>query len=147
MEVKIEELERYLEKWKEILRLRDWDILIEIVETKWRKSGDIKVDIENRKAILLINRHPKCENIEELIVHELIHVKLYKMDMMIEDLLTSIYGNDENDPKFSFAQTQFMTTLESTVEDLTKGYLALANAEPLSFGSLRNEVEEEIGGK
>jgi len=50
MEVIIEVLERYLEKWKDILRLRDWDIIIEIVEGKWRKSGDIKVDIEDKKV-------------------------------------------------------------------------------------------------
>ena len=50
MGIKIEVLERYLEKWKGILRLRDWDIIKDIVEGKWKKSGDIKVDIKDIKV-------------------------------------------------------------------------------------------------
>jgi len=145
MEITIKEIEKYLKKWKEILRLQDWDIIVEIVKTEWRKSGDIKIDLDDKKAILLINSNPKSENLEELVIHELVHIKLYRMDQMVEELLTIVYGNDEKDPKFSFAQSQFMLTLESTVEDLTKGYIALTQTEkPLSFGRLRKDVETEL---
>jgi hypothetical protein len=38
-----------------------------------------------------------------------------------------------------------MTELESTVEDLTKGYLECTGSEELlSFGRLEDEVEDEI---
>lgn len=138
-------IEEYLRKWQETLRLRDWDIKLQIVEKAWRKSGDIKIDLDDKKAILLINKNPKSENLEEVVIHELLHVKLYRMDMMIEDLLNIIYGEDEDDPKKSFAYSQYMLTLEATVEDLTKGYLSIASGEgELSFGRLRKEVEEEI---
>lgn len=49
------------------------------------------------------------------------------MDQMIEELLTAVYGKDPNDPKRDFAYSQFMQLLETTVEDLTKGYLAASN--------------------
>ena len=54
----------HLCRWQAILRLRDWDIRVRIVETRWRKSGDIKIDLDDRKAVLLVNRSPKCENLE-----------------------------------------------------------------------------------
>ena len=49
------ELQIYLDKWQNILRLRDWDIKLELVTKEWRKSGDVKIDQANKAAILLIN--------------------------------------------------------------------------------------------
>lgn len=142
------EVAEHLNKWQDILRLRDWDIMIKIVESKWRKSGDIKIDLEDKKAVLLLNYTPKSENFEELIIHELLHLKLYGMDQMIEGLLSIVYGKEEKNPKREFAITQFMILLESTVEDLTKGYLTASKSqEPLSFGRLQKQIDEEVGVK
>ena len=58
MSVDRREVEKHLKKWQDILRLRDWDIAVKMVGTKWRKSGDVKVDLDNKKAILLINKNP-----------------------------------------------------------------------------------------
>ena len=75
-------------KWQEILRLRDWDIKLEFVTAQWRKTGDVKIDQDDKKAILLINTcNPKQTNVEALIIHELLHIKLWGMDQMIENLL------------------------------------------------------------
>ena len=138
-------IEEYLNKWQDILRLRDWDIVIKIVETEWRKSGDIKVDMDDKTAVLLINQSPRCENTEELVVHELLHLKLYGMDQMMEDLLATVFGKNEEDPKREFAYTQFMTLLESTVEDLAKGYLAANGTQKaLSFGRLQKQIDKEL---
>jgi hypothetical protein len=146
MKLDEDEVAEYLNKWQNILRLRDWDMKTKIVKSKWRKSGDIKIDLEDKKAVLLLNHVPKCENLEELIVHELLHLKLYGMDQMIEDLLSIVYGENGKNPKREFASTQHMVLLESTVEDLTKGYLtAIKSQEPLSFGRLQKHVEEELG--
>lgn len=128
---------RYLDKWQPILRLSDWDIRARIVMKKWRKSGDIKVDSEDKKAILFVNQRPVCENIEELVVHELLHIKLYGLDQMIDDLLCVLYGRRKS-KKRAFVYMQFMSLLETTVEDLTKGVLAANTTEkPLSFGRLK----------
>lgn len=146
MPVDVEQLSKLLTKWQDILRLRDWDIELELVDASWRKSGDIKIDPEDKKAIMLINQNPKSDNIEELVVHELVHLKLYGMDQMIETLINLVYGQNQDDPKRQFAYAQFMTLLESTVEDLTKGFLSAAQSkEKLSFGRIRSLVEEETG--
>lgn len=46
------------------------------------------------------------------------------MNQMTENLVDSVYGPDETDPRREITYHQFMATLESTVEDLAKGYIA-----------------------
>jgi hypothetical protein len=140
-------VEQYLNKWQDILRIRDWDIKIELVNKEWRKSGDIKIDRDVKQAVLMINNYNrKHSNLEALIIHELIHLKLWGMDQMIESLIYGAFGNDENDPKFDFAYTQFMHELESTVEDLTKAYVDTgAEEKEISFGRIQKEVDKELG--
>lgn len=142
-----EDIKNYLEKWQDTLRLRDWDIRYEVVNTEWRKTGDIKIDADDKKAILLINNYnPKQTNLEALIIHELLHLKLWGMDQMIEGLIYKVFGQDENDPKFNFAYSQFMTLLESTVEDLSKSFLQLGGEnKEISFGRIQEQVDEELG--
>lgn len=119
-------IEKYLRKWQERLRLKDWDIKLQLINQEWNKTGDIKIDMTDKKAIVMINNYnPKENNLEPVIIHELLHLKLWGMDQMIEQLIYLVFGKDENDPKFDFAYTQFMNTLESTVEDLSKSFLTL----------------------
>jgi len=126
MKVTKNKIEKHLSKWQSKLQLRDWNISVKIIRTRWRKSGDVKVDLENRKAQLLINHKPKCLNLEEIVVHELLHVKLYGLDQMIEDLISILYGKKKT-KKRQFAWNQFMSLLETTVADFTKGYLDHTN--------------------
>jgi len=135
-----------LARWQPILRLADWDIDLRLVTTPWRKSGDVKVDLDDRKAVLLLRAGQPSEHLEEVVVHELVHLRLYAMDQMLVQLLDAVFGADADDPKREFAETQFMTLLESTTEDLAKAFLAASGSTaPLAFGRLREEVEREIG--
>ncbi|MBN8049396.1 hypothetical protein J0A94_16315 [Paraclostridium bifermentans] len=147
MKLKNDLVEQYLDKWQDILRIRDWDIKIELVDKEWRKSGDIKIDRDVKQAVLMINNYNrKHTNLEALVIHELIHLKLWGMDQMIESLIYSVFGKDESDYKFDFAYTQFMQELESTVEDLTKAYVYTgAEDKEISFGRVQKEVEKEVG--
>lgn len=142
-------LEVYLRKWQDILRLRDWDIKYQLVNKEWRKTGDIKIDMDDKKAILLLNNYnPKQENLEGLIIHELLHLKLFGMDQMIEELIHSVFGDDEEDKKFDFAYNQFMKVLEPTIEDLAKGFLTIGGEDKeISFGRIQKQVDEELGIK
>lgn len=145
--IQVELLQQYINRWQDILRLRDWDIQLQIVDIEWRKTGDIKIDADNKKAVLMVNGvNPKQENLEEVVIHELLHLKLWGMDQMLEQLLVGIFGRDENDPKYEFAYTQFMMLLETTVEDLAKGYLSTGGEnKTLSLGKLKDLVKEELG--
>ena len=81
------ELIQLCEKYCVKLRITPfWDVKMQFVEeSSWRKTGDIKIDIDDRKAILMLNIiNPKEENLEEVIVHELMHLKMYPLDQMTE---------------------------------------------------------------
>ena len=119
-----EELQRLFDKWSKKLRVvPSWDVKLEFIEDiNWRKTGDIKIDCTDRKAIIMLNTgNPKQENLEEVIVHELFHLKMYPLDQVTESLITSNFK--ENSPESDFAYTEFFTALEQTVEELTKCFL------------------------
>lgn len=147
MKINESDLVNYLNKWQDTLRLRDWDINYELVNTEWRKSGDIKIDRDVKQAVLMINnKNIKHTNLEALIIHELLHLKLWGMDQMIESLIYSVFGTDESDPKFEFAYNHFMYELESTVEDLAKAYITIGGEnKEISFGRIQKEVDKELG--
>lgn len=139
-------IEKYLRKWQERLRLKDWDIKLQLINQEWNKTGDIKIDMTDKKAIVMINNYnPKENNLEPVIIHELLNLKLWGMDQMIEQLIYLVFGKDENDPKFDFAYTQFMNTLESTVEDLSKSFLTLDGEDKkISFERVQKQVDDEL---
>jgi hypothetical protein len=146
MPIATDDARAVLARWQPILRLADWDIDLRLVETPWRKTGDVKVDLDDRKAVLLLRAGQPAEHLEEVVVHELVHVRLYAMDQMLVQLLDAVYGSDADDPKRAFAETQFMQLLEQTTEDLAKALLAASGSTaPLTFNRLDREVDQEIG--
>jgi len=136
-----EELILLFEKYCKKLRITPpWDIRLEFVDdVNWRKTGDFKIDCTDQKAILLLNiANPKQENMEEVIVHELMHIKMYPLDQVTESLITSNF--EEGTPGYNLAYTQFFTTLEQTVEELTKCFLfEFGENKELSYGRCRKE--------
>ena len=118
------EITALFEKYIKKLRITPaWDIRLELVEDPaWPKTGDFKIDCDDRKAILLINViNPTQENLEEVIVHELMHIKMYPLDQVTESIITNCF--EEGSLASNFAYQQFFTTLEQTVEELAKCFL------------------------
>lgn len=143
MTVNRTEMENLLLKWQKNLRLQDWDIKLVLVEKEWRKTGDIKIDTDDRVAVLMVNVfNPKQTNLEQLIIHELLHLKLWGLDQIIESLINVVY-DDGN--KKDLTYTHFMTTLESTTNDLAKSFLEQGGEnKEISFGRLDEQVQNEI---
>ncbi|NQU66666.1 MAG: hypothetical protein HQ510_01865 [Candidatus Marinimicrobia bacterium] len=136
----------FLQKWQDILRLRDWEISVVLADKDWRKSGDIKIDQDNKLAALMINQNLNYSHLEAVVIHELVHLKLWGMDQMIEDLMSSVYGSDKEDPKHSFAYGEFMGILESTTQDLTKALISATGEERKMFSKrIEREVNKELG--
>lgn len=131
-----ENLRPIFDKWRGLLRLREsWDIKLELIDSPdFRKTGDFKIDPNDRKAILMLNaRNPRHENPEEVICHELLHLKLYPLDQLTEGLIQDHYT--EGTPAYSAIYRQFMEHLEITVEELTKCWLAaFGEDKALSYG-------------
>ena len=140
------DLVQICEKYCAKLRISPfWDVKLQFVEdASWRKTGDIKIDCDDRKAVLLLNiNNPKQENLEEVIVHELMHLKMYPLDQVTESLITSCFEEETTAQKFAYQQ--FFTTLEQTVEELTKCFLLeFGENRELSFGrcSLQKSFHE-----
>ena len=130
------EIQRLVDKYSTKLRITPiWDVKLELVEDPaWRKTGDIKIDCDDRKAVLMVSAvNPKKENLEEVIVHELMHLKMYPLDQVTESLITNAF--EEGTTAQNFAYQQFFAALEQTVEELTKCFLLeIGENRDLSFG-------------
>lgn len=134
-----------VEHWQDVLRLRDWDIRCMVVRKPWRKMGDVKIDPPNRGATVMVNHELDPAHLEEIVVHELLHIKLYGLDQMIEHLIGILYG-DEEDARKELNYSFFMEMLETTTEDLTKGFLtASGSRNTLNFTRVERQVREELG--
>jgi len=131
-----EQAQRLFEKYLRKLRITPaWDVRLEWVEDPaWRKTGDFKIDCDDRKAILLLNAaNPKQENLEEVIVHELMHIKMYPLDQVTESLIVNCF--EEGSAASNFAYQQFFMALEQTVEEMTKCFLLeFGEEKEFSFG-------------
>ncbi len=134
-----EEALSLFEKYCKKLRITPaWDVKLEFVDDPaWPKTGDFKIDCDDCKAILRLNLiNPKQENLEEVIVHELMHIKLYPLDQVTESLIVS--GYEEGTQAYDFAYRQFFVALEQTVEELTKCFLLeFGENRQLSYGRCR----------
>ena len=98
------ETNKLFEKYIKKLRITPtWDVQLEFVDDpNWKKTGDFKIDCDDRKAVLLLNIvNPKQENIEEVIVHELMHIKMYPLDQVTESLIINCF--EEDSPASNFA--------------------------------------------
>ena len=131
-----EKLNELFEKWCKKLRIVPaWDVKLEFVDDpEWRKTGDFKIDCDDRKAILLLNTgNPKQENLEEVIVHELMHLKMYPLDQVTESLIMNTF--EEGSAASNFAYQQFFCALEQTVEEMAKCFLReFGENKNLSYG-------------
>lgn len=115
-----------------------WDVKLEFVEDPtWPKTGDFKIDCDDRKAILLLNTlNPAQENLEEIILHELMHIKMYPLDQVTESLIANCF--EEGSAASNFAYQQFFMTLEQTVEELAKCFLLeFGEDQEFSYGRCR----------
>lgn len=123
------------EYWCKKLRISpQWDIKLEMVDDPdWHKNGDFKIDPTDRKAVLMLSANPKQENMDEVIVHELMHIKMYPLDQVCESLITSNF--EEGTPAWNFAYREFFENLEVTVEELAKCFLLeFGENKEFSFG-------------
>ena len=139
------------DKYTKKLRIvPEWDIRLEFVEDEdWKKTGDFKIDPTDKKAILMLNAaSPKDENIEETIVHELMHIKMYPLDQVCESMIVNMF--EEGSKEQNFAYQTFYETLEVTVEELAKCFLLeFGENKEFSFGRMEkiksfNELYEGL---
>ncbi len=128
------ELEERFRFFVKEMELEDWNLKLEFVEHDWKNTGNIKVDMDDRSAIVYLNIfNPKSDNLEETLIHELCHLKMWKLDLYCESLLDATF-KDKESTEYRFGYNQFMNSLEQTVQEFAKSYVKLlANNPQLSF--------------
>ncbi|MCD7833841.1 MAG: hypothetical protein LUH00_07625, partial [Lachnospiraceae bacterium] len=81
---------------------------------------------------------PNCGNPEEIICHELLHLKMYPLDQFTESMIMSTF--EDGTTASNMAYTNFFMNLEITVEELTKCFIsAFGENKILSFGRCRSK--------
>ena len=112
----LKELNNLLKKWQKNLLLNKWKLSLEIVDFKredYRQSGDIKIDLKKKSAIILLTENPFL-NEEEVLVHELMHLILWDFDIFCEKIVLK-----KNKP-LKGLHGKYMDKLEKTIEHLTQ---------------------------
>jgi hypothetical protein len=112
----LKELNKLLKKWQNNLLLDKWKLSLKLVDFKrkdYRQSGDIKVDLKKKSAIVLLTNNPFL-NEEEVLVHELTHLILWDLDIFCEKIVL-----EKNKP-LKGQHGKYMEKLENTVEHLTQ---------------------------
>ncbi|MBN2586621.1 MAG: hypothetical protein JXA64_03305 [Candidatus Fermentibacteraceae bacterium] len=139
-------IQSYIEKWKGNLSLSDWDIRPVVVNPPWRKSGDVKIDESNRMAAVMVRSDLDPAFLEQVVVHELLHIKLWGLDQMLEGVLNALFGEDLEHGRRAFAQDQFMDRLETTTQDLARALLSASGFEgEYLFDRVQRQIDEEVG--
>lgn len=167
-----ERLRELMVRWQGILGFSDWDLKLEMVEFKReRQSGDIKIDEPNQQALVLMAREPFREDEELTLVHELVHLRLWKLDQTIEELIGLAFGDEEAaEPEregnsvavtapatvaataavspskpYTYAYNRFMEDLEFTTHALAKALLRAAGQEPRpSWQTLEGDSRDRV---
>ena len=69
------EIKQTFDRLLKLFKFDNWNIKLEFVENDWKNTGNVKVDIEGKTAIVYLNIfNPKMENYEQVLVHELCHI-------------------------------------------------------------------------
>ncbi len=120
-----QEIEKDFKRIIKKMNLCEWNIKLTFVEEDWKNTGNIKIDMDDKTAIVYLNIfNPKNDNYEQVLIHELCHLKVWKLDQYCESLLDATFV-DKNSKEYKFGYNMFMYNLEATVEELTQTYLPL----------------------
>lgn len=112
----LKKLNNLLTKWQRKLLLNNWKLSLEIVTFKrkdFRQSGDIKIDIKKKTAIVLLTKNP-FRNEEEVLVHELMHLVCWNFDIFCEKIIL------KTSKPFKGQHGKYMDKLEKILEQLTQ---------------------------
>lgn|GEM_PF-1562767 len=95
--------------WQRYLDLGSWQInfkLKKFTRTDFVQSGDIRVDLDNKKATILISKD-KTGRDEYIVLHELVHLILWKFDRYAEKNISET------------KKDKYFELLEQSVKDIT----------------------------
>ncbi|MEK9180602.1 MAG: hypothetical protein AAB897_04290 [Patescibacteria group bacterium] len=110
-----------IKKWKSRLGFSDWKIDAKVTVFKradgFPQDGDFIVNYGKKRATILIGTILKS-SVEEIIVHELVHLMLWPIDQKTMSTIRQLPQS-----KQKRAKSGFLDELEEVVEQITKSFL------------------------
>lgn len=112
-----------VKKWKNRLGFSGWKIDAKIAVFRrtdgFPQQGDFRIDYPKKQATILISTNLKS-SVEEIVVHELIHIMLWPLDQKMTSEIKRLSKNIQKK-----SEDDFLKKLESVVSRITKSFLRI----------------------
>jgi len=110
-------------KWRDILRLYNWDMRYKIVDSLKIDSdyGNVFIEPDILRATVQVLKTCPPDELENFIIHELIHIRLHSLTAYCDDFITEFFGVRER----TILKKQLKTKEEYAVENLAKTLLEM----------------------
>lgn len=116
-----EQAEKSLKKWQTRLGFPDWEFEVKVIEFKrpdgFLQDGDIIVNYPKKQATILIGTILKAP-VEEIIVHELVHLILWPLDRKTTSIIKLLPKSKQKK-----GLDDFLGKLEKTAAKITKVFV------------------------
>ena len=86
----LDECEAAVRKWAPRLGLRDWVMDIHEAGILADSEASIEIDREQRRAEIAVSTEGRTRTVEELMLHELVHIILLPSEWLINDKLDRV---------------------------------------------------------
>ncbi|GAH03742.1 unnamed protein product [marine sediment metagenome] len=127
MSIDKNKISKLVTKWRDILRLYNWDMRYIVVDTLKIESeyGNLLIEPDILRATLQILKTCPIEDLENFVIHELVHVRLHPLTAYCDDFLEEFFGIRER----TILRKQLKAKEENIVENLAKTLLEMNNEE------------------
>lgn len=91
------EVKHLVTKWRDVLRLYNWDMRYRIVDTLQIDSvyGNLLIEPDILRATIQVLRTCPPDELENLIVHEAVHILMNPLTAYCDDFIGEFFGNRE----------------------------------------------------
>ena len=111
-------IENLVTKWRDILRLYNWDMRYRVVDTLKIESeyGNVLIEPDILRATVQVLKTCPPDDLENFIIHEFVHVRLHPLAAYCDDFIEEFFGNRER----VMLRKQLRAKEEYIVENLAK---------------------------
>ncbi|MDQ7794753.1 MAG: hypothetical protein RDU89_10160 [bacterium] len=108
-----------------------------------RQSGDLRVDAENRQALVMLAGQPWRRDEELVLVHELMHLVLWQLDRLLDESVALAFPEPG---QREFAGNRHLESLEEICERLARALVTAerGTAPVLNYEGLAEDSRDRV---